>query len=249
LLTDLSAAVLAFQQDIEAMGIDENVAMMTYSEFGRRVVENGSGTDHGTSAPHFVIGTQVIGQVYGTDPDLSTSTSDPNEINNNNEGVPGNLAYDPTHDFRNVYATMISDWLLVGADPTAISTVVNDVLTQDSSAIYSTEPPWVPLGIFKTSTTNYVASAPGAVGLMLLQNYPNPAITTTTIPYTIDVAGPVQLSVFSSDGVEVARPVEGWQSAGQQSVSFDVSKLASGAYFYQLKTSTQTVTQPMVVAH
>jgi uncharacterized protein (DUF1501 family) len=247
LLTDLSAAVLAFQQDIEAMGIDENVAMMTYSEFGRRVVENGSGTDHGTSAPHFVIGTQVIGQVYGSDPDLSTTAQ--GGINNNNEGVPGNLAYDPIYDFRNVYATMISDWLLVGADPTAISAVVQDVLTQDSTMTYSTEAPWVPLNIFKTTSGVYPASAPGAVGLMLLQNYPNPAIGITTIPFMIDVAGPVQLSVFSSDGVEVARPVEGWQSAGQQSVSFDVSKLAAGAYFYQLKTSTQTVTQPMVVAH
>jgi hypothetical protein len=65
----------------------------------------------------------------------------------------------------------------------------------------------------------------------------------------IDVSGPVQLSIFSSDGVEVARPVEGWQSAGQQLVSFDVSKLAAGAYFYRLTTSTQSVTQPMVVAH
>ncbi len=69
LLTDLSAAVLAFQQDLEAFGtingvnMADTVAMMTYSEFGRRVVENGSGTDHGTSAPHFVIGTMVKGAV------------------------------------------------------------------------------------------------------------------------------------------------------------------------------------------
>src|SRR5579883_898563 len=65
LLTDLSAAVAAFQQDIEAFGVADQVAIMTYSEFGRRPKENGSGTDHGTAAPHFVIGTQVKGMVYG----------------------------------------------------------------------------------------------------------------------------------------------------------------------------------------
>ncbi len=247
LLSDLSAAVLAFQQDIEALGIADQVAMMTYSEFGRRVQENGTGTDHGTSAPHFVIGTQVLGQVYGSDPDLSTTAQ--GGINNNNEGVPGNLAYDPTHDFRNVYATMINEWLLVGAEQAAINTVIQDVLTQDTNATYSTNTAaWQSLGIFKSSG-NYVGSAPGAVGLMLLPNYPNPAIGTTTIPYMLDVAGPIQIGIFSSNGVEIARPVDGWQSAGQQSVSFDASNLPSGAYFYRLTTSTQTVTRPMVVAH
>ncbi len=256
LLTDLSAAVLAFQQDLQAFGtvngvnMADTVAMMTYSEFGRRVQENGSGTDHGTSAPHFVIGTMVKGAVYGSDPDLSTQTSDPNEINKNNEGVPGNLAYDPTHDFRNVYATMINEWLMAGADQATISTVIQDVLTQDSSATYSaTKTPWQSLGIFQTSGTQYVGSAPGTVGLMLLQNYPNPVTSTTTIPYMLDAAGPVELSIFSSDGIEVARPVEGWQTAGSQSVTFDASKLAAGAYFFRLKTSTQTVSRPMVVAH
>jgi uncharacterized protein (DUF1501 family) len=248
LLTDLSAAVLAFQQDIEAMGIADNVAMMTYSEFGRRVQENGSGTDHGTSAPHFVIGTQVIGQVYGSDPDLSTTAQ--GGINNNNEGVPGNLAYDPTHDFRNVYATMINEWLMAGVDQTTINTAIQDVLTQDSSATYSaTQTPWQSLGIFKASANQYVGSAPGAVGLALLPNYPNPVTSSTTIPYMLDVAGPVQLGIFSSDGVEIARPVDGWQSAGQQSANFDASKLPSGAYFYRLKTAAQTVSRPMVVAH
>ena len=248
LLTDLSAAVLAFQQDIEAMGIADNVAMMTYSEFGRRVQENGSGTDHGTSAPHFVIGTQVIGQVYGTDPDLSTTAQ--GGINNNNEGVPGNLAYDPTHDFRNVYATMINEWLLAGVAQGTINNVIQDVLTQDTNGVYSTsQTPWQSLGIFKASSTNYVGSAPGAVGLALLPNYPNPAVASTTIPYMLDVAGPVQLGIFTSAGVEIARPIDGWESAGNQQVNFDVSKLPSGAYFYRLTTSSQTVTRPMVVTH
>jgi hypothetical protein len=216
---------------------------MTYSEFGRRPAENGSGTDHGTSAPHFVIGTQVIGKVYGSDPNLSASAL--------SGGSPtGNMTFDSNYDFRNVYATMINEWLMAGVDQATINTVIQDVLTQDSTTTYSsTNVPWKSLGIFKASATNSVGSAPGAVGLMLLPNYPNPASGSTMIEYTLDIAGPVELGIFTSGGVEVARPVEGWQSAGQQSVSFDASKLASGAYFYRLKTATQTVSRPMVVAH
>src|SRR5205085_5413357 len=71
LLSELDQCVTAFQNDIEALGIADNVAVMTYSEFGRRPAENGSGTDHGTAAPLFVFGTQVIGKTYGHDPYLS----------------------------------------------------------------------------------------------------------------------------------------------------------------------------------
>jgi uncharacterized protein (DUF1501 family) len=252
LLSDLSAAMLAFQQDIEAFGtiggvtMADTVATMTYSEFGRRPAENGTGTDHGTSAPHFVIGTQVKGAIYGSDPAL-----DPATLASNDDGVPGNLAYDPTHDFRNVYATMINEWLLAGADQSTINTVVQDVLTQDTNGVvYSqTKTPWQSLGIFKTSANQYVGSAPGAMGLALLENYPNPVLTSTTIPYTLDADGPVELGIFSMDGTELARIVEGRQSAGQQQVSFDASKLPSGSYIYRLKTTTQTVSRQMVVVH
>ncbi len=248
LLTDLSAAVLAFQQDIEAFGVADQVAMMTYSEFGRRPQENGSGTDHGTSAPHFVIGTQVIGKVFGSDPDLSKSG-----LAGENSGqagvVPsGNMTFDSTYDFRNVYATMMNEWLLAGGTSSDNEAVIQDILTQDSSISYSANTvPWTSLGIFKPFSS--VAPPSGLTGLMLLQNYPNPANALTTIPYTLDAAGPVELGIFTSDGVEIARPIDGWQSGGIQSVNFDATKLASGAYFYRLKTTTQSISKAMVVAH
>jgi uncharacterized protein (DUF1501 family) len=72
---------------------------MTWSEFGRRVHENGSrGTDHGTAAPLFVLGKPVLGGVYGEPPDLSSASLDHN----------GNLVN--TVDFRSIYATVL-DWL------------------------------------------------------------------------------------------------------------------------------------------
>ena len=71
LLQTLSEGIGAFQDDLHKLGVAERVVGMTYSEFGRRVQENGPGTDHGTAAPHFVFGATVDGgKVFGNVPDL-----------------------------------------------------------------------------------------------------------------------------------------------------------------------------------
>ncbi|TMD99878.1 MAG: DUF1501 domain-containing protein [Chloroflexi bacterium] len=105
LLAYVDAAVSAFMQDLEAHGQADRVVLMTWSEFGRRVAENGSrGTDHGSAAPVFVVGKPVAGGLYGEPPSL-TSLID-----------SGNLKY--TTDFRSVYQTMIRDWL--GGDAASV---------------------------------------------------------------------------------------------------------------------------------
>ncbi|HEY3874262.1 MAG TPA: DUF1501 domain-containing protein [Candidatus Kapabacteria bacterium] len=242
LLTDLAAAVLAFQQDIEAMGVADNVAMMTYSEFGRRPKENGSGTDHGTAAPHFIIGTNVNAGIYGSNPNL-----DPSVLSGGNPS--GNMTFDANYDFRNVYATVMNEWLMAGSSASDVNTAIGDVLTQNGNETYSGTTTWNSnLGFFKGSAQQSVPNG-YTPGLMLMQNYPNPVTASTTIDYTLDVAGPVELGVFSSTGIEIARPVEGWQVAGNQQLTFDASKLASGTYFYRLKTGSGTLTHPMIVTH
>jgi uncharacterized protein (DUF1501 family) len=81
------------------------VVLMTFSEFGRRVKQNGSnGTDHGTAAPMFIIGNRVQGGMYGTYPSLGDLDSN------------ADLKFNA--DFRSVYAGMLRD--VVGADPTPI---------------------------------------------------------------------------------------------------------------------------------
>jgi uncharacterized protein (DUF1501 family) len=105
LLAEVDAAVSAFMTDLAAHGQADRVVLMTWSEFGRRINENGSqGTDHGAAAPLFIVGKPVKGGLYGEQPSL-TSTID-----------SGNLKY--TVDFRSVYQTLIRDWLQ--GDPAAV---------------------------------------------------------------------------------------------------------------------------------
>ena len=98
LLTYASDSVSAFMTDLERIGRADDVVVMIFSEFGRRVPENVNlGTDHGTANLMFVAGKQVKGGHYGTVPSLTKLDAG------------DNLVY--TTDFRRVYATMISGWL------------------------------------------------------------------------------------------------------------------------------------------
>ena len=97
LLETLAGGLDAFQNDLEAMGRADQVLTMTFSEFGRRVKENGSqGTDHGTAEPMFLLGAALQGGLYGVQPPLDDLDS-------------GDPRYQV--DFRAVYATVLDRWL------------------------------------------------------------------------------------------------------------------------------------------
>ena len=97
LLMYTADAVRGFMEDLKRIGRAGEVAVMIFTEFGRRVEENGSlGTDHGTATPMFIIGKGVRGGFYGRHPSLTDLDE-------------GNMKM--TTDFRRVYATMIKEWL------------------------------------------------------------------------------------------------------------------------------------------
>ena len=105
LLKDLGDSVKAFLDDIQAQGNRERVLLMTFSEFGRRVQENGSaGTDHGAASVMFVAGSKVKAGLQGKYPSLA-----PGDLHN------GDLKY--TTDFRNVYAAVLEQWLRTESAP------------------------------------------------------------------------------------------------------------------------------------
>ncbi len=236
LLGELSDCIKAFQDDLEAFGLADRVALMTYSEFGRRPIENGSGTDHGTAAPHFVIGTQVIPGIRGHDPKLAAA-----DLLNNN------LVFEAQHDFRNIYTSVMYEWLLdgAGADKDAL---INSVLTASGSSTYSTTSSWTKLGIFKAQSTGAVGDQATFVpGLMLMENYPNPVSSQTTIEYSLPATMPVELGIFNTAGVELERIVDARQEVGNHRVTFQAANLPSGTYIYRLKTASGVVAKRMVV--
>ncbi len=105
LMKMLADGLAAFYTDLSQHGKADNVVIMTWSEFGRRVEENGSlGTDHGTAAPMFVLGNPISKGIYGEPPSLTSLDT------------YGNLKY--TTDFRSVYATVLDRWL--GASSTDV---------------------------------------------------------------------------------------------------------------------------------
>lgn len=115
ILSKLSVAISAFQNDITLMGKAANVTGMTFSEFGRRVIANTSnGTDHGSGAPVIFFGAGVSGGVTGTSPVLPTTPTASTQ-------VP--LQY----DFRQLYSTVMQKWLCMSAAES--QTVLNGTFT------------------------------------------------------------------------------------------------------------------------
>jgi len=100
---EIDGAIDAFFQDLRAHHAADDLIMLVWTEFGRRVQENGSGTDHGAGGVAFVIGKHVRGGMYGTYPSLR-----PERLTQQREGMFGNLRY--SYDFRGLYSTIVERW-------------------------------------------------------------------------------------------------------------------------------------------
>ena len=105
LLNALSGAIMDFFQDLRGHKASDEVLMLVFTEFGRRIKDNGSGTDHGSGGGAFLIGEQVKGGLYAEYPPV-----DPSQWLNGED-----LRH--TVDFRGVYATVLEQWLGLDAAP------------------------------------------------------------------------------------------------------------------------------------
>jgi uncharacterized protein (DUF1501 family) len=112
LMNTLNAALSSFYNDLNNRGLLQDTLILQFSEFGRRIAENGSaGTDHGAAATMLAIGGGVRGGLYGTAASLNPASGNPTLENNGND-----VTFET--DFRSVYARVIDGWL--GADSTSI---------------------------------------------------------------------------------------------------------------------------------
>jgi uncharacterized protein (DUF1501 family) len=110
-LTTLNDAVFSFYQDMKGNKLLNKVTVIVFSEFGRRVKENGTGTDHGTAAPMFIIGGNNKGRVIGKNPDLSVLDN-------------GDLIHQI--DFRSVYASLLYHKFMFDAQKIGITNPVTE---------------------------------------------------------------------------------------------------------------------------
>ena len=205
LLYHLSESVKAFHNDLQDQGIEDKVLSMTFSEFGRRVYSNESyGTDHGKAGPIMLFGSGLKGGIYGLSPDF-------NNLDN------GNLKHQ--FDYRQVYTTVLSDWL--GSSNASIAdSGFGDYLNQkldliqDSLAVDD---------ITELSTSHKLNNC-----------YPNPAANETTFSYYLANNEHVILRIYSSTGKMLKEVFNQKQNKGEHKLSVDLSEFKQGNYFYRI---------------
>ncbi len=217
LLQRLSDAVNAFFDDCKLMKIDKRVAAMTFSEFGRRIVSNGSGgTDHGTSAPVMAFGYGVNPGIIGKNPVIAANVT-------SND----NLAMQV--DYRSLYASVLSDWFEL--DPALMTNVLLQSF-QNTPAVFR-----------KSTVTGLVENTHDEA---LGQNYPNPVRDTTTIEFYSDGTDATIL-LLDMQGRLVDTLAKGNFPEGKNTVSFNRSGVSAGIYFYRLINGNTKSTRKMLI--
>ena len=112
LMVTLNDGLTAFYNDVKNQGLLNQSLLLSFSEFGRRISENGSrGTDHGSASVMMAMGGSVHGGLFGTAPSLAADPQNPT-LENNTQDVKFE------NDFRSVYARVIDNWL--GGDSVAV---------------------------------------------------------------------------------------------------------------------------------
>ena len=222
LLTDLSETVSNFYADLRDAGWDDKVLSMTISEFGRRVKENGSrGTDHGAASQTMFFGSGLNGNGFiGKHPDLS-------ELDR-----AGNLK--PNYDFRQLYATVLKDWLCVDANLVNTALLGKNFDTLD-------------VGFTCTNT------------LGSNENYISPDVFSHTVTYNdkktllhlnVRDATHVDVKLFNILGQEVATLKNELFLGGKYVI--DVKKVAGpnldeGQYIYKIKAGQHVFSKPLLI--
>jgi uncharacterized protein (DUF1501 family) len=208
LLGQLSDAITAFMKDCQMLSIDKRVLGMTFSEFGRRIVSNGSlGTDHGAAQPVFIFGNAAQTGVLGTNPDLSATN------------VESNLPMQ--YDFRSVYSSILRDWFCVS--PTDVSTMLLKNYQY--------------LPFIKNSACGNTYTDLNDLGNSLISNSPNPFTTSTTITFKTN-GGHTLVQILDVTGRLVMVPVDQDYTQGTYTVTVNTNSLAHGVYYARLQNQS-----------
>lgn len=217
LLVDLSNSMKTFYDDLAQSGYDDKVLSMTISEFGRRIYENGSnGTDHGKAAPLLLFGPALQGNGFvGAHPDLSSGE--------------GNLDY--TQDFREVYASIMQEWLCIDSD------LVDEALLNNTYARVDLGFNCDALGVedFNRNRFKHYVLYTDTDSILKIKN-----------PYTQHTV----IKLYDIMGRDIATLKNEMLFAGEHSVSIKntvATKLHVGQYIYKISVGNQNFSKSLII--
>jgi len=207
LLTTLSDAIFAFQEDLKLLNLEERVIGMTFSEFGRQIKSNASdGTDHGTAGPMMVFGNCVNGGIIGDNPVISSAVA-------TQEGIP------MQYDFRWIYGSILMDWFEVPESK------VRELLPPDFQ--------YLPI----CNTCNVVSTEDEIVASLDAQVFPNPFRKFFTLNFKMDQSNTVRVDLVDILGKKIRTILNKSLHSGDHNIHVETHQLASGVYFIRLQIS------------
>ena len=221
LMSEIAINMKRFYEDLEAAGVQDNVLSMTFSEFGRRIEENGSqGTDHGAASPIMLFGPALEGNgLIGKHPDMQS----PDNV--------GNLAFEI--DFRSVYKTVLQDWLCI--DPTIIEEVFQ-------GKNYNT----LDLGFSCASLSTQDFAI--ADSFQHLATYQNGQIF---IEFNLPITAKVTISLINLLGQEVGTLANDFMLEGPQKINVKQAinkRLFPGQYFYRISFGDKNYSKSILIS-
>lgn len=212
LLKMLNDAIIAFMKDLEHHGVDDRVMGMTISEFGRRIVSNASlGTDHGSSAPMFIFGNSSKGGYLGNSPIITGK-----EIYQDNLPIQ--------HDFRQIYGSVISQWLQGDSSSTLAATIRQ----------------FDQVPVVKGSLVASVLDQTQMVNL-----YPNPVVDQATVEF-ISLGGAVSIDLYSHTGQKLKTVFASNQGNGAFKQQIEFTGLTAGIYILKIVDGQRSISLRMI---
>lgn len=241
LLKKVSEAIAAFQADLAAHGLEEQVISMAFSEFGRQIASNHSlGTDHGEAAPVMLFGSCVNAGILGDNP---TIPDDPDP----------QTALPMQFDFRDVYGSILMDWF--GANQTTVEQLLYGgfqhlPIIQGCGSGYGSEsdPERIESGQTEGQYPNSPTHEEGAGQLppnVHLTCYPNPFRSRATVRFRSQEEW-VRLSVYNSVGQSVSTLVNQKLQAGEHILPLQADNWPTGNYFIRLQLGRQQYTRGVI---
>ncbi len=220
LLQDISRSMKNFYDDLAATEMDNEVLSMTISEFGRRPYENGSnGTDHGAASPVLLFGSGLQGNGFvGEHPDIT-------EWDNNDNLIPST-------DFRDVYATVLTDWFCL--DPSIVDGILLNQQYENLDLGFNCNA----LGISEFDYESRLRHVPIYNG------------SQTSIEITMPVTANVDIRLYDILGKEIGVLANEILFAGKHSIDVKSkinNRLSYGQYIYRISTGGQFYSKSIII--